>query len=711
MGIYSNKLKVLFLILISALCTVGFNYLSVLSSGVVIYQGMKDSLHKYLNLIVTGNQNSFLLICFLIFTFISLLLYCRGKEVGNFVFKYRYWIAVILIIICTVFKLNGSSIGAWSNFYGLGNDNGLLFGQDRLIRSDEWAVSTPMALSQYANNFGYFSEYWRGSVTDMYISPGAAVLNWLQVFRPFQIGYLFFPAENGLAFAWSAKQVILLLVSFEFGLLITNNNKYLAFGFMILIGFSPAVEWWFSAGCLVEILIFGQIIVIAINKYCNSIEYKDKWIWAGVFAYSGVCFVLGIYPAWQVPFFYVFAIISLFYIINNKKVEKWSFKLLLPIIIACIFILINVVYFYLMSKDSIIAMMGASYPGKRVSALEQMWYLLFRYPGNLFLAIDETQLAPLNQSEAATFFSLFPAGVILGIISLKKRKDKLTKYLLIFTMVFCAYIIFGLPELIAKITLLSFSPTNRSAIAFDYLNIILLFRVLSLKLKIPFRLGLPLAIATGIVVACLSTVYYLNYLSKPLLFITSIILIILFLCIFLYSTKKLYRQLLIITICLVSIVAGFLVNPIRTGTGPLLNSSLALEIQTLSDADNGYWLIEGVYPAPIVNYFPANGAMTFNSTNVYPNLSTWKKLDKEGKYYEIYNRYAHVQVSLSTTEQTSFSLVQADVIMLTLNVSDLKEINIKYIYTPSSFTIDNEELELKEVWHNDSGKIYKVEYK
>ena len=168
---------------------------------------------------------------------------------------------------------------------------------------------------------------------------------------------------------------------------------------------------------------------------------------------------------------------------------------------------------------------------------------------------------------------------------------------------------------------------------------------------------------------------------------------------------------LIITICLVSIVAGFLVNPIRTGTGPLLNSSLALEIQTLSDADNGYWLIEGVYPAPIVNYFPANGAMTFNSTNVYPNLSTWKKLDKEGKYYEIYNRYAHVQVSLSTTEQTSFSLVQADVIMLTLNVSDLKEINIKYIYTPSSFTIDNEELELKEVWHNDSGKIYKVEYK
>ena len=103
--------------------------------------------------------------------------------------------------------------------------------------------------------------------------------------------------------------------------------------------------------------------------------------------------------------------------------------------------------------------------------------------------------------------------------------------------------------------------------------------------------------------------------------------------------------------------------------------------------------------------------MTFNSTNVYPNLSTWKKLDKEGKYYEIYNRYAHVQVSLSTTEQTSFSLVQADVIMLTLNVSDLKEINIKYIYTPSSFTIDNEELELKEVWHNDSGKIYKVEYK
>lgn len=127
----------------------------------------------------------------------------KMKEKGGLaerVYQLRYLAAAVILFCCVLFEISGSSIGFWSvlldgTYENSAQDNsGDLLGSSRSIRTDEWAVSTPMAFSQEYNHTGeypYFSDTIRGDSTDAFIVYGQPVRSWEVIFRPFQIGYLF----------------------------------------------------------------------------------------------------------------------------------------------------------------------------------------------------------------------------------------------------------------------------------------------------------------------------------------------------------------------------------------------------------------------------------------------------------------------------------------------------------------------------------------
>ena len=133
----------------------------------------------------------------------------KMKEKGGLaerVYQLRYLAAAVILFCCVLFEISGSSIGFWSvlldgTYENSAQDNsGDLLGSSRSIRTDEWAVSTPMAFSQEYNHTGeypYFSDTIRGDSTDAFIVYGQPVRSWEVIFRPFQIGYLF------RAFTWA----------------------------------------------------------------------------------------------------------------------------------------------------------------------------------------------------------------------------------------------------------------------------------------------------------------------------------------------------------------------------------------------------------------------------------------------------------------------------------------------------------------------------
>ncbi len=66
--------------------------------------------------------------------------------IGEFIYKYRFIIAVLILIIGVLFEISGSSISSWNSILQteITGDVDLLYGTPRSIRSDEWAVFMPM---------------------------------------------------------------------------------------------------------------------------------------------------------------------------------------------------------------------------------------------------------------------------------------------------------------------------------------------------------------------------------------------------------------------------------------------------------------------------------------------------------------------------------------------------------------------------------------
>ena len=79
------------------------------------------------------------------------------KEKGYFaerLYQLRYLVAAVILLCSVLFEISGSSIGFWSvlldgTYESSAQDtSGDLLGPSRRIRTDEWAVSTPLACSQ-----------------------------------------------------------------------------------------------------------------------------------------------------------------------------------------------------------------------------------------------------------------------------------------------------------------------------------------------------------------------------------------------------------------------------------------------------------------------------------------------------------------------------------------------------------------------------------
>lgn len=126
---------------------------------------------------------------FLLFTALLLFVSILGKDR---LFKYRYLIAFACFIICVALELTGSSIDCFVK----DAEKNLLLGVSRDIRSDEWAILTPMTWTQYldpAGTFSYFNSVIRAEPTDVFLEYGLPINTPLMVFKPFLLGYLFLP--------------------------------------------------------------------------------------------------------------------------------------------------------------------------------------------------------------------------------------------------------------------------------------------------------------------------------------------------------------------------------------------------------------------------------------------------------------------------------------------------------------------------------------
>ena len=600
------------------------------------------------------------------------------QRTGDFLFRYRWLIGVIFVVLGTLLKLHGSSIGVISQ-YLTGTDTSRIFGTARPIRSDEYVVFTEMALSQVQSGFPWFSDIWGYSARDMFVVYGQPVLHPVTVFRPFSIVYILAGAEYGLSFYWVARTVFLFLVSFEFGRVLTGDKRLLSAAYACLITFSPLVQWWYSVNELVEMLFFGQLALLLLNRYFRMESVCRRALLMAGLVWCAGGYVLVLYPAWMIPFFYAF--VACFVAMAYVNHSEWKVRLTDAAVWGAGILILMLAGYVIWSRsgDTIQAIMNTAYPGRRVfqgGVPDRTAALFFGWSSWLWTFVNI-----VNPCEIVSFVNFFPIGLLFSayVIFKQKTRDPWLLAMNAASILLFAYLVMPMSSWVASITLLGHA-SYRMGNAIDFLQLMVLIRSLTL---VRFeRKPMPAVFLVSILILIGTFSGITAELSAK-----RIVVIVMFIAltagIFCCLSSSTGRKVLPLYMILISLAGGLTVNPLESGLSGIYNAPVLQEIRKINEEEPGLWFTSG--NLVFSNLPTIVGAKTANALQTYPDRDFWTDLGF-AEQEDIWNRYAHITARIAT--ETAIELPSPDHIHLSVTPEDLQKIGVGYVFSegPSDAT-------------------------
>ena len=648
----------------------------------------------------------------LLFAFILLNIFIDIKYLYSQIFKYRYLLAAVVLVLLVLAKINFSSIGIF-NYYvqpSSGSDfTTPIFGTPRAIRSDEWAVSTPRALTyqfckgEKYNDIIMATETPNLSTTG--VSPTLAILG-----NIYRIGYLFLDADYAVSFYWCASFIVGFMASIELCYIITCKNKLISVIGGILIIASSFYLWWSGNDTMIN----GIATCVCVYYFFNTSSRRIRILFGVLIAIFGASFVCILYPAWQVPFGYLFLAFIIWSFVTNFANVK-TFKLIDWLIFAfTVLFSFVIIAFYLFNQlEYMTAITKTVYPGARYCVGGYALDKLFSYPASLKYPFNSDGF---SVSEYGTFFSFFPFPAVLAayLIFRAKKKDLLTILLSVLCLLLTLYCSFEIPAFIAKITLMYTSPSNRAVDVVSFLQILLLMRSIyiinkeNIKLSKAIFIPVTITFATFTVYKCVKTFPVANYMGVA--YLVFVFVLIIFTILSLYNIiKGVFKKVIIIIFALVQCAVAINVLPIQKGLDVIYSKPVATKVcEIVQKEPDSVWIANDQFVE--ANFYAACGAKVINSNNYMPNIEFWETIFPQGDREEIYNRYAHLIISLTEGENDAI-LNQEDLVTLKMNYALLETFGVDYIASKAPINIPDEyDITCENIYFEDGIFIYKLNY-
>ena len=673
----------------------------------------------FIPMYIVYSQKMVITICLIGALLLNILYYFfkdKVSKVFNMIIKYRYFIALLLFVVLVFFKVSGSSIGIYNSYFpaeGKTSEDGVILGESRSIRSDEYMVHTPYYFSQFYNNYKKNSYLMSLSGQDMIIGYNAPVLDISIISKPLTWGYILLGNEYGLSWYWCLKTLIFLLASFEVFMIITKKNKVLSCLGAFLIAYAPAMQWWFVPH-ICDVFLWGTTLLALGYHFFTAKKRWLKNLYTILLPLIVCVFVLALFPSCQVPVGLIAVTLLIVFLIRDKSKITFKKKDIIRIIFMAIVALGILGYTILGSKDAIELLYNTAYPGKRVSLGGNLTLdKIFTNLTTMFLPYKDSNV--LNNCEVSTFIHFAPFFLILFPLimpKLKKVKDDnllVGKTLFIILLIEAFFMLVGFPELLAKITL--FSYINRMDIVFGFTATIFTVYMIDTIFKHKDIIKLKyFLICLSIYLGC-----YLLFITKENLEYLPIYIYLLEIILFALVLVAIYKRRKYFTISLMFIIlimASFTINPLRVGINPIKDHELVKVAKELNDSSEGYFLTTN--NIQISSLLLANGLKVVNAVNFYPDLTKWELIDPKGKHDYEYNRYLHFLITLSKKNKTTYHLIQNDLLEINISINDLKKWNVKYLVTPTdldSLDLDLDTVSYKLIKDVQGYRVYKLEWR
>ena len=609
-------------------------------------------------------------------------------------------IVVILVLLATAFRISGSSVGVYDYVIDDEPGDGLLSGQPRTVRSDEWAVNTPFVLSQTENGFASFDDNI-GSGQDMAVVLDVPYADWSVIFRPQNLPFFVLPAEFAFALKWWSLAALLLLAVYFFVLLIYPKRYLMAS--LISAGFflSPFIQWWYQSITLLPIA-YSLIAVVIAYRLTISENLRAKLIYAGVLAYVLCCFVLIMYPAFQISAALVAAALFIAVVAGRDRFS-WLWRRQNLLLYTGILLVVGLVVgsFILQHRDVISTIQSTVYPGARdvASGGFDPWMIALWPLSYLLLDGGPLTVFGNNQSEISGFL-LFGLMALLLVALLYRGLSNFTRLeKLLITAI-------GAVGLLIAIRL--FLPFGSELFALVGMNKVPLVRLI-------LAIGLINLVATIIVAGRLSkpvttTSWWRDrsIYAAPFIFLVStfgvwlidrhfvldsvgyketiaVALALSAITVTLTHGTYAVRMVGLGGIILISAATSALANPLYVGL-PALDNPFNRVVSAIEKDDRRYWVSDD---NPVLSsLLVSSGAEVVGGVNTYPQ-SWWQ--EEFPNQDDTFNRYAHIRFDFaSRPDKPQLKLIQSDSFRVVLASCDplVERLNIQYIVSDRTAQLD-----------------------
>ena len=272
-------------------------------------------------------------------------MFSRAYEVVRkwllFGIKWRYLIALGVFVFCVALKIHGSSINEsnkWFANYPEYEQESIILGESRTIRSDEWLVHTPYYMSQSYNDFEKTSNMMSLEGQDMIIGYNAPVMDITLVAKPFTWGYLQLGNEYGLSWYWCSKVILMLLVSFELCMIVAQKSKKVSLIGMLLITFAPLMQWWFVPHAA-DVFFWGMAVLVTAYHFFTAKSFGYKNLFTILTPLTVITFIIALFPSLQLPIGLVAIALLVAFLIRDRQNITFRLVDVWRIIVMGVFVL------------------------------------------------------------------------------------------------------------------------------------------------------------------------------------------------------------------------------------------------------------------------------------------------------------------------------------------------------------------------------------
>lgn len=627
----------------------------------------------------------------------------------------------ILFLTLVLVGLTGSSITLLlNNGEMVSHDAQLWAGENRAIRSDEWEVITPMAISQknHIPAFPVVNTNWGNDGHNMLVvgMTGVPVKHVSTIAKPATWGFFLFDLKRALAWYWWFPFFSCLFALWQVFLRFFNLEWRIAAGLATAFTFSPYAAGF--SGWPAYAAFFPLVSLLFAKKIIENPTPVASIAHGLLLGVSMSGFALLLYPAWQISLGYGILMFGLAWLWSQRTRLKISISQFYGAMVAIIIFSGIMTLWWDSSKDAVHAIRNTVYPGSRVFEVGgdiDPWFFI---KGLLSLQTMYRPTSLMDQSDASSFIFVPLALIVAGGITLKNlRTDRsIGIALATYMLAVAAYMFLGSNSMVARWSLWGAVTSYRLDLSLGLIQTLFMGWLFSKNQDTNNQKNRLIATITAGI-----TIIWGSYLFRllPQTIYTDLLQPVFIICLVAWG----YLTYLIIgknntqataILCAWTLSTSIPFNPIGEAPNKIELNPLLLNDIDITVSKNEKKSIAIIDERTWPLFLSMDGKKVTNSVFYYPPSRFWKDIDPTGEYRSIYNRYQRLFLKLQTINEAPYRMISSprlDEVVLTMDPEnfDFHQLGAGALLTPKKYNESlSKNISIEYIKETDQWAIYRI---